>query len=84
MIILDTDHLNVLKYANDSKHYNLLQRMAQSGDQDFVTTVITIEEQMRGWLAFIHKSREIHQQVPAYDQLISARPKTRGKEFQTG
>ena len=72
MIILDTDHLTVLKYPNDSNHRMLLQHMDhRSSDQDFVTTVITVEEQMRGWLAFIHKAREIHQQVPAYDQLIS-------------
>ena len=66
MIILDTDHLTVLKYPNDSNHRMLLQHMDRSSDQDFVTTGITVEEQMRGWLAFIHKAREIYQQMPAY------------------
>ena len=69
MIILDTDHLNVLKYSNNATHRLLLRRMDQASDQAFVTTVITVEEQLRGWLAFIHKARDIHQQVPAYEQL---------------
>lgn len=51
MIILDTDHLTVLKYARDSRFMTLAQRMADSVDQDFATTAITLEEQLRGWLA---------------------------------
>ena len=42
MIILDTDHLTVLKYAKDSRFMKLAQRMADSVDQDFATTAITL------------------------------------------
>jgi hypothetical protein len=45
--------------------------MDRSTDQTFVTTIITVEEQMRDWLAFIHKAQDIQQQVPAYEQLKS-------------
>ena len=48
MIILDTDHLSVLKYARNARFTKLAQRMADSPDQDFVTTAITLEEQLRG------------------------------------
>ncbi|HQX50901.1 MAG TPA: hypothetical protein PLY87_05085 [Planctomycetaceae bacterium] len=44
MIILDTDHLTVLKYARDIRFMKLAQRMADSVDQDFATTAITLEE----------------------------------------
>jgi tRNA(fMet)-specific endonuclease VapC len=43
--------------------------MDTSADQEFVTTVITVEEQMLGWLAVINQTNEAHGQVPAYDQL---------------
>ena len=50
MIILDTDHLTVLKYARDGRFMKLAERMADSVDQDFATTAITLEEQLRvGW-----------------------------------
>jgi tRNA(fMet)-specific endonuclease VapC len=44
--------------------------MADSDDQDFVTTAITFEEQMRGWLAQINRLRDVKKQVPAYSELL--------------
>jgi tRNA(fMet)-specific endonuclease VapC len=44
--------------------------MAASGDQDFATTAITIEEQMRGWLALIHRLNDVDLQIPAYERLV--------------
>jgi tRNA(fMet)-specific endonuclease VapC len=29
-----------------------------------------VEEQCRGWLAKIHRTRAVHQQIPAYERLI--------------
>jgi tRNA(fMet)-specific endonuclease VapC len=69
MIILDTDHLSVLKYARDARFTKLAQRMADSLDQDFVTTVITLEEQLRGWLAEINRYSDPEKQLPAYTEL---------------
>ncbi len=53
MIILDTDHFSALKYGADGPGARLRRRMAGSRDQFFAVTVITLEEQMRGWLAEI-------------------------------
>ena len=47
MIILDTDHIVTLKYSKSERFARLAKRMADSQDQDFVTTAITLEEQMR-------------------------------------
>lgn len=69
MIILDTDHLSVLKYARDSRFMKLAERMADSVDQDFATTAITLEEQLRGWLAEINRFTEPEKQIPAYSEL---------------
>jgi tRNA(fMet)-specific endonuclease VapC len=69
VILLDTDHVVVLKYPEDPCHASLSIRMSASPDQDFATTVVTIEEQMRGWLALIHGAKDVHKQVPAYARL---------------
>lgn len=69
MIILDTDHLNTLKYADSERFGRLARRMADSQDQEFATTVITLEEQLRGWLAQINRFKEPVRQVPSYTEL---------------
>src|SRR5712691_7322326 len=35
-------------------------RLITSEDQDIATTVITAEEQMQGWLAWINRSDDVH------------------------
>jgi tRNA(fMet)-specific endonuclease VapC len=69
MIILDTDHFTVLRYADDSRYPILTQRLLASEDQRIVTTVVTVEEQMRGWLAEVNRLRDIRRQRTAYDRL---------------
>jgi tRNA(fMet)-specific endonuclease VapC len=67
MIILDTDHFTVLRYSDDSRYPILTQRLLASKDQRIVTTVVTVEEQMRGWLAEINRWRDIGRQRAAYE-----------------
>jgi tRNA(fMet)-specific endonuclease VapC len=69
VIVLDTDHINVLQNQSGAECTALAGRMAASADQQFVTTVVTLEEQMRGWLALIHRSSDPHRQVLAYAKL---------------
>lgn len=70
MIVLDTDHLNVLKYPGSPQYVTFTTQLSASVDQDFVTTAISVEEQMRGWLALINRADTVHQQVPAYQELV--------------
>lgn len=69
MIILDTDHLVVLKYSQGHDKSTLTTRMAASSDQHFVTTVITLEEQLRGWLASLRRFNDPGRQVSSYAKL---------------
>ena len=71
MIILDTDHVTVLRYPEHSDYDALSMRMDQSSDGLFVTTAVSIEEQMRGWLAAIHRTRKVHDQILYYARLTS-------------
>ena len=69
MIVLDTDHMVVLKYAEGVEYTALSARMAAAPDQHFATTCISVEEQMRGWLALINRTRGVRRQVLAYEEL---------------
>ena len=69
MIILDTDHVTVLRYPEQSLYAPLTSRMSRSTDSAFAVTAVSIEEQLRGWLAAIHRKRDIHGQILYYTRL---------------
>ena len=69
MIILDTDCLSLLE-RQTGKDYLLLQaRLDEFPSDEIVTTIITYEEQMRGWMSYLAKMRWIDDQVFAYETL---------------
>jgi tRNA(fMet)-specific endonuclease VapC len=69
MILLDTDHLTVLGFPDDSRHSALTGRMRASSERMFAITVVSVEEQMRGWLAEIKRWQDVHKRIPADDRL---------------
>ena len=69
MFVLDTDHLSVLEWADNSATRRLLQRLSRISPEEATTTIITFEEQMRGWLAYLSRARTLAQQVEAYRRL---------------
>ena len=69
MILLDTDHLTVLKYPENPQYTRLTARIAASDDPDFATTIVNAEEQLRGWLAEINRQHTPQEQVFAYEHL---------------
>jgi tRNA(fMet)-specific endonuclease VapC len=73
MILCDTDHLTVLQLvAGSSRRDRLLARMAlQPAGTRFAAPIVSVEEQMRGWLACIAKERKAARQVEAYESLTS-------------
>jgi tRNA(fMet)-specific endonuclease VapC len=70
VIILDTDHISVLQDTQDTAHATLVANIAASADQDLATTVVTVEEQMRGWLALVSRSTDVAKHVLPYERLI--------------
>ena len=69
MIILDTDHMTVLQRPESQSARLLSARLAVSPDREIVSTAVTLEEQMRGWLALINRYRDVRQQTAYYDNL---------------
>ena len=70
MILLDTDHLTLLLSSRGDWFGRLVARLA-TADESFGTTIVSVEEQMRGWLAAIAKERKPERQVLAYRELAA-------------
>ncbi len=70
MIILDTDHLSLLQVRDAPAAFALQGRLATFSHDEIMATVITVEEQMRGWLARLHAVTEVQQQVAYYERLL--------------
>lgn len=68
MIILDSDHLSILRYQSERAE-RLTERLNQSPIQPIGTAIVNVEEAMRGWLAAIAKERELERQLLAYREL---------------
>jgi len=69
MFILDTDHMSLLEWGSGAVGQRLHQRIHALPEGEVVTTIITFEEQTRGWLAFQARARTLEQQVNAYRKL---------------
>lgn len=72
MILLDTDHLSILIDSRQTLFPVLAARMTQSADQNFVACIVSLEEQMQGWLNLIRQRRRVHEQIRPYQQFTSA------------
>lgn len=71
MILLDTDHLSVLRGDPSERQARLTTRLAAVKGEEIGTTVVTVEEQMRGWLATLAKERQTRRWIRPYDELAS-------------
>jgi tRNA(fMet)-specific endonuclease VapC len=68
MVILDTDHLSVLD-QDTIEGFTLGRRLAPLSETDVVVTIVTYEEQMRGWLTYVAKANTPAKQIEAYRKL---------------
>lgn len=68
MYVLDTDHLSVLDRGG-VKAQRLLRKLADVDPTQVATSIISYEEQMRGWLSYGAKAQTVEQEIEAYKQL---------------
>lgn len=69
ILILDTDTLTVLQRQTEPYHSRLRERLAAFPQEDVRTTVVSFEEQMRGWLSAIASAKNEVQKLDAYERL---------------
>jgi tRNA(fMet)-specific endonuclease VapC len=68
VIVLDTDHLTAFAFP-ESAHYQSLSAKIRTSAEVFGTTIVCLEEQLRGWLAAIKRKHDFSEQVPVYHRL---------------
>lgn len=66
--ILDTDHVSIA-IQDTPDGVNLKRRLLDASTQQIATTIVTYEEQMRGWPAYIARADTPEKQVRAYRKL---------------
>lgn len=69
MVILDTDHMSLIEHPGSPVSQRLATRLERLPKSEVATTIISYEEQMRGWLSIIASARSVHQQIEAYRRL---------------
>ena len=67
-IILDTNHLSLIQ-RNGQEGKRILAKLATIEELEVAVTVITYEEQVRGRLAVLSKTKNLDEQVLAYQAL---------------
>jgi tRNA(fMet)-specific endonuclease VapC len=65
LYVLDTDHVTL----HQRQHQALNNRMATLSGESFAVTIVTAEEQLRGWLKLIRRANSRERQVSAYQGL---------------
>jgi tRNA(fMet)-specific endonuclease VapC len=68
MILLDTDHLSVLTDQRAAGNAALVRRLELAGEPLGIP-IVAVEEQCAGWLAKLHRTRKIHDQIVPYERL---------------
>ena len=68
MVVLDTDHMSVVEWSHTPEYERLYHRL-ESSSEETATTIISYEEQTRGWLAYVSRARTLNQQIDAYRKL---------------
>ena len=69
MLVLDSDHMTLLGLRGTREWSRLTHRLEQSPGEIVATTVITYEEQFRGWMAYLARAKSLADQVAAYKRL---------------
>lgn len=69
MIILDTDCLSLFDREKYLESSLLRKKLNEFPPDEIFTTIITFEEQMRGWLTYLSRCKNIEQEIFAYERL---------------
>jgi tRNA(fMet)-specific endonuclease VapC len=69
MILLDTDHISLLERGSGAEAQRLTSRLSRLPPSEVAACIVSLEEQTRGWLAYLAKARSLEAGVEAYRRL---------------
>ncbi len=70
MIVLDTDHITELQRLESKRRIKLVEQLKQLGARPLTTTIVTVEERLRGYLSTINRRPAGNEQVVPYRELL--------------
>jgi tRNA(fMet)-specific endonuclease VapC len=71
-VILDTDHITILQRQGPEADH-LLHRLDSLPPDDMATTIVSYQEQLQGWLAYLNRARGDNELLRAYAELDKIR-----------
>lgn len=69
MVVLDTDHVSLLEWSGTPLTQKLGSRLRRLSSDEICTTVISYEEQLRGWMSALAKATKLKDQIDVYRRL---------------
>jgi len=72
MVILDSDYMTLLQWPDGRVADVIRRRLTESDPAELGTTIISFEEQMRGWLDAIRQSKKLSDQIEKYRYMKQA------------
>ncbi len=69
MVVLDTDILSLVEWEMSAVSQKLRQRFSQYPPSEIHASIISFDEQMRGWTAYIGRAKNMSQEIQAYQRL---------------
>ena len=71
MIVLDTDCLTLLQRKRGTGYLDLVKNLSRFPTNEISTTIVSFDEQVRGWMSMVAKARTTEALIYAYDDLES-------------
>ena len=68
IVLLDTDHFSILQYE-DVQAVVLRRRLGKLSNDDVRVSIVSFQEQARGWLAYINRARKPDQVLNGFSRL---------------
>jgi tRNA(fMet)-specific endonuclease VapC len=69
VIVLDTDVYSLLQGGSNPESKRLAQRVLSVKSEEICVSIITFEEQTRGWLSYLAKAKNEEKRIFAYARL---------------
>jgi tRNA(fMet)-specific endonuclease VapC len=69
MVVLDTEVISILEWESPTAE-DLRTKLATLGAGEVTTTIISFEEQLRGWMSYLASRKRIGDQVDGYRRLL--------------
>ena len=66
LFLLDTDHVGIVQRGSSPEHANLAHRMRQHSLDSFFVSIVSFQEQVSGWNAYIRRARGVEGLVRGY------------------